>query len=529
MFGLEVVVVLGAALVLCGVAANRLRIAPPILLLAVGAALGFVPSLRQVSLPPEVMLLLFLPALLYWESLTTSLREIRSNLRAIVLMSTALVLATAAAVAVVAHALGTSWGPAWVLGAAVAPTDATAVGAIAGALPRRMITTMRAESLVNDGMALVIYGLAVGVTAGQQRLGIGPVAWLTVLAYVGGALAGLVTAGLAVRARRRLANPTLENVVNVLTPFVAFLLAELVDASGVLAVVVCGLALSQQGPRFIRAEAREQGDAFWNLATFLLNGTLFVLIGLQAQEAARGLTGTIGNAVLLMLAVSGTVIATRFAWLFTTPYLIRGLDRRPQQRLRRAPARHRVVSGLAGFRGAVSLAAALAVPATVASGAHFPGRDKIVFATSGVVVITLVVQGLLLPAVVRWARLGPDDSVAAERRLAQVTAAEEVAAALPELAARLGVSDGVLERMQHEQNKHLRKLHLDGDSEDGVRFRAISDEYQALRLAVIAHKRSTVVRLRDQRRIDDTVLRQIQSTLDLEEVRLNRRTGWPTA
>ena len=153
---------------MCGVLARRFRVAPPVLLLACGALLGFVPALRQVHLPPEVVLLLFLPALLYWESLTTSLREIRSNLRVIVLASTVLVVVTAGAVAATAHALGMAWGPAWVLGAAVAPTDATAVGVLARSLPRRTVTVLRAESLVNDGTALVIYGLAVGVT-GRRR------------------------------------------------------------------------------------------------------------------------------------------------------------------------------------------------------------------------------------------------------------------------------------------------------------------------------------------------------------------------
>src|SRR3954462_13554088 len=185
MLGLEAVVVLGAALLAGSVLARRARIAPPVLLLACGLLLGFVPALRQVHLPSEAVLLLFLPALLYWESLTTSLREIRSNLRVIVLSSTLLAIATAASVAVAAHALGMPWGPAWVLGAALAPTDATAVGMLARALPRRTVTTLRAESLVNDGTALVIYGIAVGITVGQQNLGFWPVSWLLVLSYGG--------------------------------------------------------------------------------------------------------------------------------------------------------------------------------------------------------------------------------------------------------------------------------------------------------------------------------------------------------
>src|SRR5689334_23041649 len=178
------VVMLGLALVVCGLFARRYPIAPAILLVLVGVVLGFVPHLRQAQLPPEVVLLLFLPALLYWESLTTSLREIRNNLRVVVLISTVLVAATAAAVAAAAHALGLEWGPAWVLGAALAPTDATAVGVLAGGLPRRTVTVLRAESLINDGTALVLYGLAVSGTVGEEQLTAWHVTWLLVLAYV---------------------------------------------------------------------------------------------------------------------------------------------------------------------------------------------------------------------------------------------------------------------------------------------------------------------------------------------------------
>jgi CPA1 family monovalent cation:H+ antiporter len=292
MLGLELVVVLGATLLLSSVLGRRLRVPPPVLLLLCGVLLGFVPALREVHLPPEAMLLIFLPALLWWESLTTSLREIRSNLRAIVLLSTGLVIATAAAVAVAAHPLGLPRGPAWVLGAALAPTDATAVGVLARALPRRTVTTLRAESLINDGTALVIYGLAVSITVGEDHFSVPHVSGLFLLSYGGGALAGAVIAWLAVQVRRRLDDPLQENVLILLTPFTAFLLAEVVHASGVLAVVVCGLIMSQVGPRVGRADTRQQTTAFWSLSTFLLNGALFVLVGLEVQSASRGLTST---------------------------------------------------------------------------------------------------------------------------------------------------------------------------------------------------------------------------------------------
>lgn len=522
MLGLELTVVLGATLLVAGVLGRRLRVPPPVLLLLLGVLLGFVPALREVHLPPEAMLLLFLPALLYWESLTTSLREIRSNLRVIVLASTLLVIATAAAVAAVGHALGLPWGPAWVLGAALAPTDATAVGVLARTLPRRTVTTLRAESLVNDGTALVVYGLAVGITVGEESFGALHVSGLFLLSYGGGALAGVLVAWLAMQTRRPLDDPLQENVLILLTPFSAFLLAEVVEASGVLAVVVCGLIMSQVGPRVGRADSRQVTVAFWTLATYLLNGALFVLVGLGVQSSIRGLTSTdLSRALFAMGIISAVVIGVRFAWMFTMPYVIRALDRRPQQRLRRVGARGRTVSAVAGFRGAVSLAAALAIPQTVASGEPFPGRDLIVFVTAGVIAVTLL-QGLVLPGVVRWARLPRDTTVADELRLAQIEATEAALAALPDVAAGLGTDPEVVERTRREYEDHLHVVHAGVDDDDEPVTRH-EEQYTALRLALLARKRATVVGLRDAQRIDDIVLRQFQTRLDIEEVRLSRR------
>ncbi|WP_105970940.1 Na+/H+ antiporter [Streptomyces geranii] len=525
MLALELVVVLGLAVLLCNAVGPHLRIAPPILLLLTGAVLGFIPALREVRMPPEAVLLLFLPALLFWESLTTSLREIRRDLRAIVLMSTLLVVLTAWAVAAVAHALGLPWGPAWVLGAALAPTDATAVGVLARALPRRNVTLLRAESLINDGTALVIYGLAVGITVGEEHFTLPHVTWLFLISYVGGAAAGAVTAWLGLRLRRLFTDPILGNVALIVIPFTAYLLAEEIEASGVLAVVVAGLVMSQAGPRFAGVAAmRRQAEAFWSLATFVLNGALFVLVGLQAQSAARTLSGSdLTDALIAVATVSATLIAARFAFLHSFPYLIRLLDRRPQQRLRRMGNRPRAVMSLAGFRGAVSLALALSVPITLDSGDPFPNRDTIVFVTSGVIVVTLLVQGLLLPAVVRWAGL-PRDTVADEERLlAESTAAEEAYEALPDIVAGLGTDPEIAERIRREYETHLQAAHAGEDETDDRQAVRHAEQDAALRLALLAHKRATVVRLRDDNHIDDSVLRQVQARLDLDEVRLTQQ------
>lgn len=515
---------LGTAVVVCELAGRRVRLAPPVLMLACGALLGFVPALRGVQLPPQVVLLLFLPALLYWESLTTSLREIRSNLRGIVLMSTVLVILTAWAVAAVGHALGLPWGPAWVLGAAVAPTDATATGIIAPLLPRRLVTVLRAESLVNDGTALVVYGLAIGVTVGEEHLALAHVSGLFLLAYAGGAAAGALTAWAGLLARRHLPDPLLNNLVMLLIPFAAFLLAEAIDASGVLAVVACGLIISQAGPRAAPAQARQQTQAFWSLASFVLNGALFVLVGLQAQAAVRGLSSfDLTRAATTVGVVCVALVVVRIVFLFVSVYLIRALDRRPQQRLRRVSHRSRFVSGLSGFRGAVSLAAALAVPRTLTAGGPFPDRDVIVFVTFGVIVVTLVAQSLVLPAVVRWARLPVDAGARQERQLADTVAAEEALDALPRVAAELGTDPLVVDRLRREFEKHLRLLRADGEDADDEPALRFDRHYTELRLALLARKRATVLRLRDEQRIDDAVLRHVQARLDIEEVRLSRR------
>ncbi|GAB2842157.1 Na+/H+ antiporter [Actinocorallia aurea] len=521
MLGLELVVALGVAVLACSLAARRLGIAPPIALLLGGLLLGFVPALRAVRLPPEAVLLLFLPALLYWESLTTSPREIRRNLRGIVLLSTVLVIVTAAAVAAVAHAFGLPWGPAWVLGAAVAPTDATAVGALAKMLPRRHMTVLRAESLINDGTALVIYGLAVGVTVGEEALGVAHVAWLFLVSYVGGALVGLVIARVGVEVRRGIADPLLGSVAMLLIPFTAFLGAELLDASGVFAVVVCGLFMSQAGPHVGRAATRLQTTEFYSLAAFVLNAALFVLIGLEAQTVTRALDAAgVVRGTVLVAVVCAVLIAVRIAFQFVSAYTIRLVDRRPKQRELRVSDRSRIVSGVAGFRGAVSLAAALGVPMTLASGEPFPDRGMIIFVTFGVIVVTVLVQGLLLPAVVRWARFPEDLSVGEERKLAETLSVEEALEALPRLVEDLRTSPEIAERLRLEYETHLAVLNADGEEADTALRRKRDDT--ALRLALVSCKRATVLRLRDDRRIDDTVLRQIQAILDIEEVRLTR-------
>ncbi|MGY0064139.1 cation:proton antiporter domain-containing protein [Streptomyces sp. LZ34] len=277
MTGLELIVVVAATVLLMTWAARRLRLSEPLLLLIGGILIGLMPRFGNVHLPPDVVLLLFLPALLYWESLTTSLREIKNNFRSIALQATGLVLVTAVAVALVAHALGYEWPIAFVLGAVLAPTDVAAVAAVAMAMPRRILTLLRTESLLNDGTALVL--LAVGLellTTGE------PFSWTHtavrfVEAYAGGAAIGAAIALLLIPVRRHLHDRVLHSGLSVATPFIAYLPAEALHVSGVLAVVTCGLVTSRVGPKVIGSDARMQATSFWEVTTFLLNGALFVL------------------------------------------------------------------------------------------------------------------------------------------------------------------------------------------------------------------------------------------------------------
>jgi CPA1 family monovalent cation:H+ antiporter len=467
------------------------------------------------------VLLLFLPALLYWESLTTSLREIRSNLRSVLLTSTLLVVVTAAVVALAAHASGLDWGAAWVLGAAVAPTDATATGALAGALPRRTLTTLRAESLVNDGTALVILAIAIQASAHDMTITALHVGGLLLLSYGGGIAVGFAAAGVEAFLRRRIDDALQENIVTVLAPFTAYLVADLIGASGVLAVVVCGLTMSQLGPRVGRADTRAQTNAIWTLATYLLNGALFVLVGIEMQTAIRSLDmGRIVVGLVGVAVVTVVIVAVRFGFLFGSAGIIHVLTRRRPERGLRQTNKDRVVRGTAGFRGAVSLAAALSVPTAVASHAAFPDRDLVIFITAGTIAVTLVLQGLLLPVVLRRVALPPDEGVENELQEAEIAATNAALESLDGLAAELSTGDVAKDRSRRELEAQLRTFQSEEDDDLDDDQQAEAD-YAALRLRLVRRKREVVLTMRDERRIDDIVLRRIQNRLDLEEIRLS--------
>lgn len=573
MEGLEITVLLGLAILAGTALAPRLRVATPLLLVVIGLLLGFVPALREIQLPPETVLLLFLPVMLFWESLTTSLRAIRRSLRYIVPMSTLLVVASAFAVAGIASAFGMPWPVALLLGAAVAPPDATAVAALGRLLPQRMFMKLKAESLTNDGTALVLYAIALSLALGENVTGWSVTATV-LISYLGGAAAGIAVAALAWLALRRSRSTIVINVALLLVPFTAFLLAELVHASGVLAVVFAGLIVAWMLPRITTAASRRQAVAAWPFGVYLLNGALFVLIGLEVQYVVHDIAARqIGALVLVTIAAWLALLVVRYLFqlLFAPFSRPRGLPAGAPNR--GGGNRGRIVSTVAGFRGAVSLAIALSVPTTV-GGDGLDGRDAVVFVSGGVILLSLLVQGPLLPAVLRWARL-PDDGMAEdEYELAQRAISGAALAALDDLAAEHGISDGVRDRARREGYEvlelanarayarqaasddariaELESMIAGPDAPDtgpapqtryvvpsaasapSLEMLATSDgidltqrspiqrfeEATRLKLALLERKREVLLRMRRGGTIDDLVERRVEAHLDLEEVRL---------
>ena len=514
MEALSVAVLVGVVLFIGSAIAWRTRLPAPLVLLVLGIALGYVPGLDRVVLPPELVLFLFLPALLYWEALNISTREMRRNLRTILLSAIPLVIVTAGVIATAGTMAGYAWPVAIALGAIVAPTDATAVGPVTGRLPRRVRTTLRSESLINDGTALTIYAIALEAIVGRREIDFGGGTLLFIGAYAGGIAVGVAISFVVRLARRAVRGQSLlENTISVLTPFLAYLPAELIHASGVISVVTCGLVLSHYGPRMVSARTRVQARGFWQLTSGLINGSLFLLVGLQAHSVVDALGSDPWSVLGLGLMIAVLVVVIRLVWVNTVPYLIRAIDRRPVQRTWRVPARQRIVSGWAGFRGAVSLAAALALPI---SAERLPERNALIAITLVVIVFTLVVQGLTMPAVVRFARLPADPSEREEELLAERTMHEAASRGLEHAAEHLGTPAAVTDAVRRQYEE----LHRQDDGSETTPGWARGSEGD-LRRALIAKKREAVIRLRDRGEIDDTILTRMQDRLDIEELRLS--------
>jgi monovalent cation/hydrogen antiporter len=500
------------------VLARVVRVPYPILLVLGGLVLGFLPGMPAVELPPELVLVAFLPPLLYWAGFFASPRDLRADARAISMSAVGLVLATTAAVAVTAHSMvdRMTWPAAFALGAIVSPTDPLAASAIGRRLgvPRRLLTLIEGESLVNDATALVAYRIAVAAAVGGSF-----VAWQAGLRFVvgtaGGVAVGLLVGWLVAELRRRLDEPVVEIVVSVFTGYAAYLPAELLGVSGVLAAVTAGLYVGWRAPELASAATRLLGFSFWEVLVYLANAVLFILVGLQLRPILEELDGTamavlVGQGAL----VSAVVVAVRLGWGFSIPYLVRLVDRRPSQVMRRVGAKQRLIIGWSGMRGAVSLAAALALPL------DFPMRNLILFLTFSVIFATLVVQGLTLPTLIRRLNFEQDDTEEREEIRARLAATHAALDRLDELAGADWTRDDTVERLHGLYEFRRRRLKARGGylEDDGTEDR--SQAYQRLLRELLQAQRQAIVRLRNQGQISNDVMHRIERELDLEDTRL---------
>jgi Na+/H+ antiporter len=501
--------------------AQVVRVPYPILLVLGGLAIGFVPATPHIELAPDLVLVAILPPLLYGSAYFTSLRELRANIRPIGLLAVGLVLTTTIAVAVVAHAVipGIDWATAFVLGAIVSPTDPTAATSIAQrlGLPRRLIAVIEGESLVNDGTALVAYRVAVvAVVSGSFSLA--AASGRFVLSVAGGIAVGLAVGYVIRQVRRRLDNPPVEITISILSGYFAYLPAQAAGVSGILAAVTVGIYMGWHTPELTAPQTRLQGFAVWEILFIVLNALLFGLVGLQLPAILDALSGiSTGTLVRYAVIVTLVVVAARFAWVFAAALASRLL---PGGRDAPSPWRSSTVLAWSGMRGAVSLAAALALPLTTDAGAPFPDRDLIVFLTFSVILGTLVVQGLTLPGLIRALNLEDDGLAEKEDAKARIHAADAALQRLEELLEEDWVREDTAERLRglYTFRRERFTSRFDAESDGSIEDR--SANYQRLRHELLEAERQAVVALQRSGRIDDDVARRVVRDLDLEDARL---------
>jgi CPA1 family monovalent cation:H+ antiporter len=517
---LQTLLLLLAVLVVVALLARRLDTAPSILLVVAGIGLALVPGLPRIELAPEIVLLGLLPPLIYDAGVAMSWREFRFNLRPIILLAFGCVVFTTAAVAAAAYwLLGMPLAVAFVLGAIVAPPDVVAPLAIARrlGLPRRLVVVLEGEGLANDATALILYRFAVAAVS-TGLFSLGQAAGTFALIVIGEIAYGIGLGWLSLRLRRWVRDPHIELTLSLMTPYVAFWVPEHLGGSGVLATIAAGLFVGWNGPLLIPAATRLQGIFFWDLVIYFLEGFVFLVTGLQARTLLERMgTVALRDLVLAVLLTTVVVIAARFVWVFPAVYLPRRLSPSLARRDPAPPWQWAFLLSFVGVRGVVSLAAALAIPLYTASNAPFPQRDTILAVTFGVIVITLVGQGLLLPSVVK--RLGLARHSADEHRReaeAELAArADALAVAerrLDELAGGGGIAPDVLAalRLRHDY-RAARLPHRLAQQADAAA--AAAD----IRTKLIAAERAHIYKLLQDGRITDEARRHIERELDLEE------------
>jgi monovalent cation/hydrogen antiporter len=521
----QLIIVLGvAAVTLFAVAVlRRAGVPAPVVLVVAGLIIGFLPFVPDVSLQPDVVLLGLLPLLVYDAAVTSSPTAFFRNARSIGVLAVPLVVATAFGVAAVAHWLGhLSWPIAFVLGTAVGPTDASAATSIARrlGLPGRLVTILEGESLFNDATALVLYAAAVAA-ATTGHFSVARTAGSIVYSAVAGGAVGLAVGLVGRRLRNRIDDPPIEIAGSILLAYAAYLPAEAIHASGVLAAVTAGLYLGwhSSGGAF-SARSRLQSGAFWQTLVFLVNAALFVLVGLSFHTFSTQARGPAGRLALTGIAVVSTVIVVRLAWMWAFGALIR--PRRRDQAVTSQPGwRERLILGWSGMRGAITLAALLAVPEVTDAGRPLAGRDAIVYLGFAVIIVTLVAQGMTLPALVRRLRLSEHPSVADAERQARLDLTTAALDHLGQVCVTGGLPAELTDGLRAQYLARLRWLEtMTDDDRLEDEAAATADADLNLRHDLIALQRRTLGDLRRQGRIGVTALRTIEHDLDLEEARL---------
>jgi CPA1 family monovalent cation:H+ antiporter len=519
--------VVGSVTIIVVVAAlaRRFGLLAPIVLVVAGLGLSFVPGVPSVHLDPEIVLIGILPPLLYVAAMETSVPDFRYNMRGILLLAIGLVIFTALAVGFVVHAVlpGVPLAACLALGAVVAPPDAIAATAVARriGLPRRIVTILEGESLINDASALVLFRLTVAAAIGSA-VGVSHIA-LDALVSVGGGLAvGAVGAIVFSFIHRRVTEPLLDNALSLLAPFLVVLAAETINASSVVAVVVTGLVLGNRLSTLMSAGSRLQMEAFWKMVKFLLEGLVFLLVGLQLRQILKDLKAPTHTVVWVTVAVVLTVILARVIWIYPATYLPRFI---PAIRRRDPfpPITYPTVIAWAGMRGVVTLATALALPSTLAGGRAYP-HDLFVWIAFAVIIVTLVLQGTSLPLVARTLRLRPDDPMA--DTLAEAAVQHEASrAGLRALEEHSnGAPTDVVERLrnlaEHRSNKAWERL-------GASRRETPSQAYVRLRRAMLNAEREVFRNARDSGRVPEEVMRRTQRDMDLEESLMQRTAEAP--
>jgi CPA1 family monovalent cation:H+ antiporter len=517
---LQTLLLLLAVMVVVAVVARRINTAPSILLVIAGIALALIPGVPRITLAPEFVLLGILPPLIYSAGVAMSWREFKFNLRPIALLAVGCVLFTACAVAALAHwILAMPIGVAFVLGAIVAPPDVLAPLAIVRqiGIPRRLVVVLNGEGTANDATALILYRFAVAAV-GTGLFSLGEAAGTFVLIVVGEIAYGIAIGWLSLRLRRWARDPRVEITLSLMTPYAAFLLPAHLGGSGVLATIATGLYVSWNGPLLIPAATRLQGIFFWDLLVYLLEGLIFLVTGLQIRTLLDRpdiypLQGSI-LAVLLTLAV---IVVARFIWVYPAAYLPRWLSTKVARRDPLPPWQWLFFLAFVGVRGVVSLAAALAIPLATSSGAPFPNRDLILFITFGIIVVTLVGQGLLLPTVARWLGLGLHAADERDREQKAELAARSDAlklaqGRLEELAANNQIAPEALAILRARHDYRFGRL----PTHEPDQFDAAAAAADA-RSDLIALERQYIYQLLRDGQITDEARRRIERELDLEE------------